>query len=57
MMMSRAAVFQLGVFAMLCGLSVGAQAQSEGNNAIYSGSAIAASTAYIDAWPFYNNAN
>jgi hypothetical protein len=39
------------------GLRIAVEAQKEGNNAIYSGSGNAASTAYIDAGAFYNNGN
>jgi hypothetical protein len=55
--MSSKLVFLAGVFsACFCfiGNMVG---QSEGQNAIYSGSAIAGSRAYIDAYAVYSDGN
>jgi len=56
---SRTTVFTLVVLAVLFCLSVGMNAQSEGNNAISSNSSgtIVASTAYIDGSAFFNDPN
>jgi hypothetical protein len=50
-------ISQFGICVTLLALSMGMQAQSEGENAIYTGSTTAPGvfTDYIDAYPFYMN--